>query len=68
MAMKKIKLNSKLIKAEMVRQSMTYREFAKRLGMTESAIVLFLQKETTTIKTINKIAMVLNANPKDLLI
>lgn len=68
-AMKKLQLNAKKLRAEMKRDGMTYEELGKLLNSTRQAVgYYFKNPDCLTLKTVSKIAKVLNIDPKDLLI
>ena len=67
--MKKLKLNTNKMRAEMKRDSMTYEDLEKVMHSTRQAVgYYFTNPEKLTLKTVSKIAKALNIDPKDLLI
>ena len=64
-----MKLNVKKVRMEMDRQGLTYDSIGKSLRITRQAVGHYLYRPSTlSLTTINKLAKVLNCDPKDLLI
>jgi len=64
-----MKLNVKKVRMEMDRQGLTYESIGKTLHITRQAVGYYLYcPSTLSLTTINKLAKVLNCDPKDLLI
>lgn len=63
-----LRLNLKKVLREMEGKDITVATLAKAIGATPRSIYFILDRRTTTLKTIDKIASVLEVDPKDLLI
>ena len=64
-----MKLNVKKVKIEMDRQGLTYESIGEALKISRQAVFQYLQRpENLSLATINKLAKVLNSDPKDILI
>ena len=63
-----MKVNTRKIEDELERRRWSQAKLASMVGMTRSAISILLKKETTCLKTLNKIGEALNLAPRDLLI
>jgi len=63
-----MKVNKRKIEDELARLHWSQAKLANMLGMTRSGISILLKKETTCLKTLNKIGEALNLDSKDLLI
>lgn len=61
-------LNTEKIKKEIKRNDWTIYEFAEKLGMSFQSIYWIFSHKSTRLSTINKMAKVLELDPKDLLI
>uniref|UniRef100_A0A6H1ZUI7 Putative DNA binding, helix-turn-helix domain containing protein n=1 Tax=viral metagenome TaxID=1070528 RepID=A0A6H1ZUI7_9ZZZZ len=62
-----MELNIKKLEAERIRLSLKKGEYSKLFDLSETAYGKMLRKKSTALSTINKIASVLNLDPKDLL-
>jgi len=63
-----MKINIKKLEAERKRLSLTKSEFSRCFGMCSSAYSKILDIESTTLKTLAKIAATLHLDPRDLLL
>jgi len=63
-----MKVNTRKIEDELYRRRWSKVELANMLGMTRAAVSILLKKETTCLKTLNKIGEALDVDPKELLI
>lgn len=63
-----MKLNIKKIERERKKRNLTMRAFSKRIQITPAAYSFLIRSGSTKITTINRIADVLDLNPKDLFI
>ena len=62
-----MKINTERIKYEMKTKGWDISRLAKELSLKERAVYSILQKRTTKLKTINKLGIILDVNPRDLL-
>ena len=63
-----MKVNTEKINGELERRKWSITKLALESGITRQALYLIFDKETASLKTINKIGKALNYDPKDLLI
>ncbi len=66
--MKPIKLNIKKLEAERALRNESQETFAARLGIKQTTYSAIINKGSTKIDTINRIAAALHINPLDLLV
>jgi len=62
-----MELNVRKLEAERIKLSLKKAEYSRLFNLSETAYGKMLRKRSTAISTINKIAAVLNLDPKDLL-
>jgi len=62
-----MKINTEKIKKELARRGWSKNHFALKCDMTRQAFEYILKARTTTFSTLDKIAKVLEFEPKDLL-
>lgn len=55
------------IKSELVKKGWSASELARRMGVSRQAVSQLLRCTGVTLKTIDKIAVALDVNPKDLI-
>ena len=63
-----MKINTKKLEAERKRLKLSMRGFSKRFGLEASTYRKICEAESTTLKTLTKIASILRIDPRDLLL
>jgi len=63
-----MKINTRKLEAERKRLKLSMRGFSKHFGFDESTYRKICDVESTTFKTLTKIASVLRLDPRDLLL
>ena len=62
-----MEINTERIKYEMQVKGLLITDLAEALKLKERAVYSIFQKRTTKLKTINKLGIILDVNPRDLL-
>lgn len=62
-----MKINTERIKYEMQVKGLQITDLANALELKERAVYSIFRKRTTKLKTINKLGVILDVDPKDLL-
>jgi len=63
-----MKINKRKLEAERKRVNLSMRGFSKRFGFDPSTYRKICEAESTTFKTLTKIAAILHLDPRDLLL